>query len=327
MSTLRRILARKVINSIITILLVIILNFFLFRIMPGNPLQFIVPQNPEFSDEYKQHIIDKYGLDDPWLEQFVTYMYRTLQFDFGDSFIYQGTPAMDYVMSKMVWTLILTGTSSVLMIVIGMTIGILSAWKRGSWFDTGSLAFSLFFYAMPTFWFAMMLIVVFATELNWFPSDSALTYGTGLELTWSCFVDLVRHLVLPAASLTIGSVAAFSVIMRGSLMDVMTEEYITTARAKGLSEGKVLKNHAVPNAMLPMVALIAIDLAFVVGGAFQTEVVFSYPGIGYSTITATLNQDYPILQAAFFLIAVVVVLANLVADLMMVYLDPRVKVG
>lgn len=327
MSDIRRVLIRKVINSVITVLLVIILNFFLFRVMPGNPLQFIVPQNPEIPEEYKQHIIDKYGLDDPLPTQFVTYIITTLQLQFGDSFMYPGTPAMEYVMSKMVWTLILTGTSSVFMILIGMTIGILSAWKRGSWFDTGSLAFSLFFYAMPTFWFAMMLIVVFATGLSWFPSDSALTYGEKLELTWSCFVDLVKHLVLPAASLTIGSIAAFSVIMRGSLMDVMTEEYITTARAKGLSEGKVLKNHAVPNAMLPMVALIAIDLAFVVGGAFQTEVVFSYPGIGYATITATMTQDYPILQAAFFLIAVVVVFANLVADVMMVYLDPRVKVG
>jgi len=327
MRNVRRILTRKVLNSLVTILLVLILNFFLFRVMPGNPLQFIVPQNPEIPEEYKEKIIDKYGLDEPLYIQFFTYMSRTIQFDFGDSFIYSGTPAMDYVMSKMVWTLILTGTSSIFMIVIGMFIGIISAWKRGSWFDTGSLSFSLFFYAMPTFWFAMMLIVVFSTGLQWLPSDSALTYGEQLELTWSCFVDLVRHLILPAASLTIGSIAAFSIIMRGSLIDVMTEEYITTARAKGLSEGRVLKDHAVPNAMLPMVALIAIDLAFVVGGAFQTEVVFNYPGIGYATIEATLKQDYPILQAAFFLIAVVVIAANLVADILMVYLDPRVKMG
>jgi peptide/nickel transport system permease protein len=327
MRNLRWILARKIFNSIVTIFLVLILNFLLFRVMPGNPLQFIVPQNPEIPEEYKEKIIDKYGLDEPLYIQFFTYMSKTLQFDFGDSFIYTGTSAMDYVMSKLVWTLILTGTSSIFMIVIGMAIGIVSAWKRGSAFDTGSLAFSLFFYAMPTFWFGMMLIVVFSTELNWFPSDSALSYGEKLQWSWDTFVDLMRHLILPAASLTIGSIAAFSIIMRGSLIDVMTEEYITTARAKGLSEGRVLKDHAVPNAMLPMVALIAIDLAFVVGGAFQTEVVFNYPGIGYSTIEATLKQDYPILQAAFFVIAVVVVAANLVADLLMVYLDPRVKLG
>ncbi|MGB2581277.1 MAG: ABC transporter permease, partial [Thermoplasmata archaeon] len=231
------------------------------------------------------------------------------------------------VMEKLKWTLILTGTSSIFMILIGVTIGVIAAWRRGSSFDTGSLAFSLFFYAMPTFWFAMMLIAIFSTELRWFPPDSALTYGDTLELSWDGFRDLVHHLILPAISLTLGSIAAFSLIMRGSLVDVMTEEYITTARAKGLSETQMLKNHAVPNAMLPMVALIAIDIAFVVGGAFQTEVVFNYPGIGWETVEATYVKNYPILQAAFFLIAVAVIFANLIADILMVYLDPRVKMG
>jgi peptide/nickel transport system permease protein len=171
----------------------------------------------------------------------------------------------------------------------------------------------------------MMLVVIFSIELNWFPPDSALSYGSTLELSWTCFKDLMRHLFLPAISLTIGSIAAFSIIMRGSLVDVMTEEYITTARAKGLTESRVLKNHAVPNAMLPMVALIAIDIAFIVGGAFQTEVVFNYPGIGWETVEATYQKNYPILQAAFFLIAVAVIAANLIADILMVHLDPRVK--
>ncbi len=138
---------------------------------------------------------------------------------------------------------------------------------------------------------------------------------------------MIKHLILPVVSLTIGSIAAFSIIMRGSLIDVMTEEYITTARAKGLTEMQVLRHHAVPNAMLPMVALIAIDLAFVVGGAFQTEVVFDYPGVGWATVQATYDLDYPVLQAAFFLIAMVVIAANLIADLLMIYMDPRVKLG
>jgi len=323
----RRIVIRKLMNSLVTILLVLILNFLLFRVMPGNPLHTIVPQDPQIPEAYKQKLIDKYGLDDPLYVQFFTYVWSTVHLDFGDSFVYSGTPAMDYVLEKMKWTLILTGISSVLMISIGMFVGIIAAWRRGGAFDTGSLAFSLFFYAMPTFWFAMMLIVVFSTELRWFPSNSALSFGTTIEPTWSSFMDLAKHLVLPATSLTVGSIAAFSLIMRGSLIDVMTEEYITTARAKGLTEGQVLKRHAVPNAALPMVALIAIDLAFVVGGAFQTEVVFNYPGVGYATVEATYDRDYPILQAAFFLVAIVVIAANLIADLLMVYLDPRVKIG
>ena len=323
----RKMVARKVLNSCITVFLVIIMNFLLFRVMPGNPLATMIPNNPRVSEEYKLKLIDKFGLDEPIHIQFIEYIRNVISLDFGNSFTEINTPAMDIILSNLKWTLILTGTSSILMIVIGMAIGIISAWKRGSWFDTGSLAFSLFFYAMPTFWFAMMLILIFTQELQWFPSEGALPSGDRLEFSWTSFVNLLRYLFLPLISLTLGSIAAFSLIMRGSLVDVMTEEYITTARAKGLSEGRVLKNHAVPNAMLPMVALIAIDLAFVVGGAFQTEVVFNYPGIGWLTVEATEELNYPILEGAFFIIAVVVILANLIADIMMVYLDPRIKTG
>lgn len=323
----RRVIARKVLNSLVTLLLVLMLNFFLFRVMPGDPIKMVIPNDPKIPNEYIEKLIEDFALDEPWHVQFVTYMKNAFLLDFGDSFAESGTPAMDIVIDKLVWTMILTGTSSFFMIVIGMTIGIIAAWKRGGTFDTGSLAFSLFFYAMPTFWFAMMLIVIFAIELNWFPSGSALEFGQTLQLSWDCFKDVLYHLFLPAISLTVGSIAAFSIIMRGSLVDVMTEEYITTARAKGLAESRVLKDHAVPNAMLPMVALIAIDIAFIVGGAFQTEVVFNYPGIGWETVEATYQKNYPVLQAAFFLIAVAVILANLIADILMVYLDPRVKMG
>ncbi len=314
-------------NSLITVMLVVMLNFVLFRLMPGNPINTMVPNDPKIPQEYKEQLIEKYGLLDPLPEQFLKYLKSVFTLDFGDSFIYRNTAAMDIVFDNLRYTMLLTGTSSVLMIAIGMTIGVVAAWKRGSMFDTGSLAFSLFFYAMPTFWFAMMLIVVFAIELPWFPSGGALTTGTEFTYSLDSVMDLLKHLFLPMVSLTVGSIAAFSIIMRGSLIDVMTEEYITTARAKGLTETQVLRYHAVPNAMLPMVALIAIDMAFVVGGAFQTEVVFNYPGIGWATVEAVYQLDYPVLQAAFFLIAIVVIFANLAADVLMVYMDPRVKMG
>ena len=323
----RKIILRKVMNSAVTVFLVIMLNFVLFRLMPGNPINTMVPNDPKIPEEYKLKLIDDYGLDQPWYLQFFTYLGNVATLDFGDSFIYRNTPATQIIQENMMWTLLLVGTSSILMIVIGMAMGVIAAWKRGGLFDTSSLAFSLFFYAMPTFWFGMMLIVMFATEWKVLPPNGALTFGETFENSLSCYVDVIKHLILPVASLTIGSIAAFSIIMRGSLIDVMTEEYITTARAKGLTEMQVLKNHAVPNAMLPMVALIAIDLAFVVGGAFQTEVVFDYPGVGWATVQATYELDYPVLQAAFFLIAMVVIAANLIADLLMIYMDPRVKLG
>ena len=325
MANALRLTARKAFNSLITMLLVIVLNFVLFRIMPGSPLMNL-RSNPALSEEFKLKMIEEFGLDQPMYVQFIEYLKHVFTLDFGYSFTETLTPAMDLIMENLKWTLILVGTSSIFMILIGMTIGVIAAWKRGGRFDTGSLAFSLFFYAMPTFWLAMMLIVIFAIELDWFPSAGALPIeDTRLEFTLESFRNLMYHLILPALSLTLGSIAAFSLIMRGSLIDVMTEDYITTAKAKGLSDSRVLRHHAVPNAMLPMVALIAIDLAFVVGGAFQTEIVFDYPGVGWLSVKATFEHDYPVLEGAFFIIALVVVLANLLADTILVYMDPRIK--
>jgi peptide/nickel transport system permease protein len=287
----------------------------------------LIPQDPSIGQDYIDAQIHRYGLDQPWYIQFFTYMWNTLTLDFGESFHYK-QPVIDIIGDQLIWTLILVGVSSILMIVIGMAIGVLAAWKHGGPFDTGSLAFSLFFYAMPTFWLSLMLVLIFSLELGWFPESGQLSIGEKLTpFDLSKLIDLISHLILPAMSLTIGSIAAFSLVMRGSMVDVMTEEYITTARAKGLTEGRVLKDHAMPNAMLPMVTLIAMDLAFVVGGAFQTEIVFNYKGIGWATVQATYQKDYPYLQAAFLIIAVAVIVANLIADLLLVYLDPRVKFG
>ncbi len=325
MKSLRRVFLRRLLNALVTLMLVLILNFYLFRVMPGDPVRLLIPQDPSIGPEFIERQREAFGLGKPLLEQFFIYLWNTAHLDFGLSYYYR-TPVWDYIWDSLQWTLILVGTSSVLMIVIGMTMGIISAWRRGGLFDTGSLAFSLFFYAMPTFWFAMMLIVIFSQQIPIFPAGGQLSIGETLwPMDGDKMLDLLEHLILPATSLTIGSIAAFSLIMRGSLIDVMTEEYITTARAKGLSEYKVLKDHAVPNAMLPMVTLIAMDLAFVVGGAFQTEQVFSYKGIGWATIQATYKRDYPVLQAAFLLIAVTVIIANLIADLLLVKLDPRVR--
>ncbi len=327
MKNFRRIILRRVLNSLITLFLVIIINFALFRMMPGDPLKYMVPPNPKFTEEYLLGLVEEYGLNDPMIEQFADYLKGVVTLDFGSSFIYKNTLAMDHVLEYMTWTLLLLGVSSIFMISIGMLIGILSAWKRGSSFDTGSLAFSLFFYAMPTFWLAMMMIIMFAKTWVGLPPNNALEYGETFSWSLYSIMDLLEHLVLPAITLTLVNIAAFSLLMRGSLTDVMTEEYVNTARAKGLSEGAVLKDHAVPNAMLPMVALIAITIAYIVGGAFQVEYVFNYPGVGWATIDAVMREDWPVLQAAFFLIAVAVIIANFLADIAMVYLDPRVELS
>jgi peptide/nickel transport system permease protein len=325
MNRTTRFILKSVVNSFITIVLVIILNFILFRMMPGDPINFMISNNPKFGDELKERLIDEFDLDAPMHVQFVTYVKSCLTLNFGNSFIERNTPAMEIVMDHMKWTLILTGSSSILMIVIGMLIGIVGAANRGGKFDTSTLTFSLIFYAMPTFWLSIMLVSIFAESLGWFPPSRAMSFFMPLNFSWESISDLLRHLFLPAVSLTLVSIAGFVLIMRGALTDVMTEEYIVTARAKGLPKSKILKDHAVPNAMLPMVSLIAISIAFIVGGAFQTEYVFSYPGIGWRTINAVYDMDYPVLQAAFFILTLAVIFANLVADILLMYIDPRIK--
>ncbi len=326
MRNFRRILLRRVISLVVTFLLVICINFVLFRMMPGDPLQFMVPSDPSIPGEYKEMLIERYNLDDSMSEQFITYIKGVVTLDFGESFIHK-VPAMDYLLDYIPWTLLLVGIASVFMIVIGMLIGILAAWKRGGLFDSGSLAFSLFFYAMPTFWLAMIMVMAFAETWEIFPASRALGIGEQFEFTLASIKDLLHHLVLPVTCLVLVYIATFSLVMRGSLSDVMTEDYITTARAKGLSEKAVLKDHAVPNAMLPMLILIALTVAYIVGGAFMVEWVFEYPGVGWATIDAVNEEDWPVLQAAFFLIAVTVIIANFVSDMVMMYLDPRVELS
>ncbi len=326
MRNFRRILLRRVISLFITFLLVICINFVLFRMMPGDPLQFMVPSDPKIPDEYKKMLIERYNLDDSMSEQFIIYIKGVFTLDFGESFEHK-VPAMDYLFEYIPWTLLLVGIASVFMIVIGMLIGILAAWKRGGLFDSGSLAFSLFFYAMPTFWLAMIMVMVFAETWEIFPASRSLDIGEKFEFTLASVMDLLHHLVLPVVCLVLVYIATFSLVMRGSLSDVMTEDYITTARAKGLTEKEVLKDHAVPNAMLPMLILIALTVAYIVGGAFMVEWVFEYPGVGWATIDAVNEEDWPVLQAAFFIIAVAVIIANFVSDIVMMYLDPRVELS
>jgi len=327
MKSFRRIVLKKIVSAFVTLLLVIIINFVLFRMMPGDPLKFMVPSDPSIPKEYLQDLIERYGLHDSMYEQFIIYLKGIPSLDFGTSFIHKNTLAMDFVLEYMTWTLLLVGIASVFMIVIGMSIGIVAAWKRGSKFDTGSLAFSLFFYAMPTFWLAMMLIMLFSKTWQIFPATRALEIGETFSWTFYSITNLLEHLVLPVVTLVLVYIATFSLLIRGALSDVMTEDYINTARAKGLPEMAVLKDHAVPNAMLPMVALIALTIAYIVGGAFMVEYVFNYPGVGWATIKAVMDNDWPVLQAAFFLIAVAVIVANFLADVAMIYLDPRVELG
>lgn len=326
MTSFRRVLAKRVFNAVVTIMLIMLVNFLLFRVMPSDPAQLMTPRNPTTPPETYWRNVEAWGLNDSLDVQLYKYFVGTFTGDWGMSFWYEDS-VVSVLSGAIWWTMLLLGTSSVLTFVIGIILGKYAARRRGKSADLAITSFGLFFYGMPVFWFGIILTVIFVSELSWFPTGGYLSAGMKpWPLTLDAFVDILMHLALPCATLTIGSIAGIVLIQRNSLVDVLTEEYIVTAYAKGLTEKQVMKVHATPNARLPVVTTIAMDLAFILGGAFQVEVVFSYMGLGYTTIVAIDRQDYPILQFIFLIGGVAVVIANLIADLVLVKLDPRVSI-
>jgi peptide/nickel transport system permease protein len=219
---------------------------------------------------------------------------------------------------------LLIGVSTAASIVIGIMVGIYGAWRRGSAFDVGSLGISLILYSMPEFWLGIMLLILFASTLGIFPTRGVVTPGA--ELTGFDYIaDVANHMFLPALTLTLAYIGEFALVMRSSLLDVMGEDYMQTAKAKGLRDRLVRTRHAVPNALLPTVTLIALNIGFIIGGAITVETVFSWPGLGLLSYDALTAPDYPLLQGLFLLFSGAVIVANLIADILYGYLDPRVR--
>jgi peptide/nickel transport system permease protein len=252
-------------------------------------------------------------------------MRDTFSGDLGLSSFYQGEPVMDVFLRFLPPTLLLVGISTALSMAIGLWMGIRSGWRRGSRFDRSSMFVSLILYSMPEFWLGMLLLLLFSSELGWFPVGGRVSTSVSSLDTWGYVVDVAEHLFLPVLTLALGYLGEFYLVMRSSLLDVLGEDYIKTARAKGLLDRLVLSRHAVRNALLPTVTLIALSFGYVIGGAITVEVVFSYQGLGLLTYTAIVSKDYWLLQGLFLFFSAAVIVFNLASDLVYAYLDPRVR--
>lgn len=302
--------------------------------MPGSPDLAIIPRDPKYQG-FRDYQIAQFGLDKTPLEQFVIYLQKLFTLDWGVSYFYK-RPVLDILAVDLSWTLLLVGTATLFTILIGIAVGAYAAVRRGKPFDYMSTGVAIFFYGMPIFWLGLMLQAAFrrrsplAQWFSWWPQlpvqgfydDNLIPW----QWDWVHIYDAGLHLILPAATLALGTVAGISLVMRSSLIDIMTEDFVTTARAKGLSEGAVLRRHILPNGFPPMVSLIAIYIAFILGGAYQVEYVFNYKGIGFRTIEAIGNLDFPLLQFIIVIGGAAVVLANLISDFVLLLLDPRIKV-
>jgi peptide/nickel transport system permease protein len=294
----RSYLLRKVAGSLATLTFVLAFNFVLFRAI-GDPVKLLTRSQTHLDAKEAERLRQEFGLDKNLFSQFVGYIPDTLTGKLGTSFI-SGRPVSEVVGERISKTVLLVGLSTLLSTVLGMLAGIRGAWRRGSAFDRGSLLGSLVFYSMPEGWLGMLLLVA---------------------------NDVLKHVFLPCLTLTLGYIGEYAIIMRSSLLEVLDEDYIQTARAKGLRDDVVRRRHAVPNALLPTLALVFYSFGFVLGGAIIVEAVFSYPGLGLLEFQAIESSDFPVIQAVFLLSSVAVIVFNLAADILYGYLDPRIRVG
>jgi peptide/nickel transport system permease protein len=320
-----RYLGRKFAQAFMTIVAIVVLNFLLFRLMPGSPER-VLFRNPNLSPEVVAAARVRWGLDKPLIpDQLVAYVESTMTGDLGYSFKFRGQAVTDVIADRVGPTLLLVGLGELISIFVGLGLGSYAGWRRGGRVDRVGNGISLILYSMPYFVIGMPLIIIFAAGLHWFPTSGMQSVGGGAKPFLDSMIDLASHLALPLTTVSLGLIGGYSILMRSSIIETRSEDYITTARAKGLADGRILRSHAFPNALLPMVTLIAINLGYVIAGAITAEVVFSWPGLGTLTVSALQSRDYPVLQGIFLLLAVSVVLANLAADLIYGFLDPRVR--
>ncbi len=332
-------LARKLGQAAITIAAIILINFVLFRMMPGSPERVLLRGTPNVTAERIEAQRERWGLNDPLLpiavedglprialdNQLFKYVGATVTGDLGYSFIARGQAVVD-VLAQRIWpTILLFGLGELVAIALGLALGAYSGWRRGGPIDYLGNGISLILYSTPYFLLGMMLLLVVATSIEEIPTFGMLTAGMSYGGPLDYLYDLGRHLLLPLATVSLGLIGQYAIVMRSSIIETLSEDYVNTARAMGLTEGRILRRHALPNALLPTVTLIAINLGYVIAGAITVEVVFNWPGLGTLTVQALSARDYPVLQGVFLLLSVAVVLANLVADLVYGLLDPRVR--
>ncbi|WP_209370911.1 ABC transporter permease [Brevibacterium renqingii] len=313
---------RKLGGAATSMILVIVLGFFAFRMLPGDPVLKIAKERP-MSPAQIAELRSQYGLDKPVIVQFWDYLVGIVTGDLGESYVYRKTVS-SLIVEYLGPTLLLTGTAALIAIAMGLWLGQLSAWRRNSLFDKLASSTSLIFWSVPTFWLGLILLMIFGGTLQWLPTGGMITPGLD---PWSAagIIDVIKHLILPVVSLVVVVYAQFLMIMRASLIEEMSEDYLTTARAKGLTEDEVRRRHAVPNALLPTVTVVFLHIGGLIAGAVTVEAVFSWPGLGKLTFEAIRGPDLPLLQGTFVVFSAIIIVMNLAADLVYRFLDPRVR--
>lgn len=302
------------------------LNFLIPRLMPGDPVSALIDKlhgnvDPAALDALRM----AFGLNNaPLINQYWDYIVALFHGDWGLSISNYPVPVSQIVTQALPWTLGLVGVTTIISFLLGTGIGIWLAWRRGSWTD-GLLPAMTFFSAIPYFWLALVLVLIFGVTLGWLPLSGAYGDSTSVGFNLSFIGSIVQHALLPALTIVLASFAGWSLGMRNMMMTVLGEDYVVMAEAKGLRKRTVMVRYAARNAILPSITSFALSLGAVVGGSILTEVIFNYPGIGYTLFLAVQAQDFPLMQGLFLIISLTVIAANLLADIVYIFLDPRTR--
>lgn len=316
----------RLLQTLLVLWAVATILFLIFRLMPGNPLAAFL--DPTFTKEQADALLKEFGLDQPLWVQYLIFMKNLVTGNLGTSFFYK-QPVGQVLAQVLPNTLWLTFVSLGIAYLVGTVGGILLAWFRGSWFDRFGSTLVLMTRSAPEFWVGMVVLAIFSFRLGWFPGAGVSSPGTTFssEFAKAASADFWHHLFLPAITLALYLCGLPMLLMRTNMLEVLGDEHVTMARMKGFSEVRIMVRHAARNAMLPVITALALGVGYAIGGNVVVETVFSWPGLGQMLVQAVSRKDYPLAQGAFFLIAVMMVTMNLLADMMYSLLDPRVGAG
>lgn len=334
---LRAYIAKRILFTIVTIFAILTINFIIFQVMPGSPMEIFASPGRIKDEKTLELLKKKFGLDEPLINRYFKYMMNLLQFEFGVSY-FSNKPVAEEIGEKLFNTLLLQMVVAVISITVGICLGVLAAYKRGGKFDSFIVPASLITYALPSFWIGMMLLIIFAKWLGWFPTGGTMPREWMDPNIWPqppkwpddwmvIIAGRLKHLFLPAFTLVIFSYGGWLLLTRATMLETLTEDFVLTAEAKGLPRRIVLFKHAFKNASLPIITNAALTFGFMLTGAVITEQVFTWKGLGWWLWNAIQAKDYPCLQAIFYLIALCVIAANFIADLLYGIIDPRIKYG
>jgi len=322
---LKRYIGRRLVQIFVIFFVILTVLFLLFRLAPGDPVSRMI--DPNLTPEDAALLIKEFGLDQPLWMQYLYYLKNFFTGHFGFSFHY-GQPVVQIIGDRLPNTILLFTTSIILSALVGIFLGKIASWHKGKKTDTFMTLSALVTHTFFLPWLALIMIWVFAYKLDWFPITGMISEEIWLDPEAGLctkVLDVLHHMILPLATLFLIHFGSYLLIMRSSMLDTLKEDYILTGRAKGLPEKVIRNHHAAPNAALPVVTSVGLSLAFSINGGALTETVFTWPGIGRELVFAVSHNDYPLAQASFLLIAIVVLVSNLVVDILYAYLDPRIR--